>query len=180
MGKRNYEIPVKRIEKLSKEDQLDLTFDLINAISMVQTPTETALLLEDLLTAGEVKNLGKRLRIAKLLLKAKTQREISEELHCSFATVAKVNLWLNQRGEGFKKVIAKLPKQYSMSKLPNRPLTYHLPETLIGLAGMALASNQKNRLEKFADAMDDKAIMDRSFSEAIDEDFRNRPRKKAI
>lgn len=174
MGKRNYEMPVKRIEKLSKEEQLDLTFDLINAVSMVQTPTETALLLEDLLTAGEVKNLGKRLRIAKLLLKAKTQREISEELHCSFATVAKVNLWLSQRGEGFKKVIAKLPKQYSMPKLQPRPLTYHLPETLISLAGMALANTQQQRLKKFSDKMADKEMMDKSFQEAIDEDFRNK------
>ena len=176
--KRQYETPVKRLEKMSKEDQLDLVFDLINAISLVKDPSETAGLLEDLLTSSEVKNLAKRLRIAKLLLSGKTHEEIIDILHCSYATTAKVNLWLNQRGEGFKKIISRLPKQYSMPKLPNRPLTYHLPETLIGLAGMALAGSQKKRLGRFADAMDDKAIMDRSFSEAIDEDFRNHPHKK--
>lgn len=173
MRLRNFEPRVKRLEKLSKGEQLDITFDLINAISLVKGPEETALLLEDLLTSVEVKNLGKRLRIAKLLIAGKTHLEIVEHLHCGFATVAKVNMWLNQRGEGFKRIIAKLPKQYTMPKLQNRPLTYHLPETLISLAGMALANNQKSRLAKFADKMDDKAVMDRSFQEAVDEDFRN-------
>lgn len=168
----------KRLEKLSKEDQLDLVFDLINAISLVKDPRETALLLEDLLTSSEVKNLAKRLRIAKLLLAGKTHEEIIDILHCSYATTVKINLWLNQRGEGFKKIIAKLPKQYKMPKLPPRPLTYHLPDTLMSLAGMALASNQRNRLEKFVDKMDGKAVMDRSFQEAVDEDFRKNPHRK--
>ena len=157
---------------MSKEDQLDLVFDLINAISLAKNPSETAALLEDLLTSSEVKNLAKRLRIAKLLLSGKTHEEIIDILHCSYATTAKVNMWLNQRGEGFKKIIAKLPKQYSMPRLPNRPLTYHLPETLISLAGMALAGKQKQGLEKFSDKMADKEMMDRSFQEAVDENFR--------
>src|SRR3989344_8763183 len=97
----SFEPRVKRLEKLSKEEQLDITFDLINAISLVKGSEETALLLEDLLTAAEVKNLGKRLRIAKFLIAGKTHLEIVEQLRCGFATVAKVNMWLNQRGEGF-------------------------------------------------------------------------------
>ncbi len=172
--RRRYEKPVKRLEKLSREEQVDLIFDLINAISLVKNPDETAALLEDLLTSTEIKNLAKRLRIAKLLLAGKTHEEIIDLLHCSYATTAKVNMWLKQRGEGFKKIIAKLPKQYKMPKLPPRPLTYNLPDTLISLAGMALASNQRQRLEKFADVMDDKAVMDRSFREAVDEDFKKR------
>lgn len=171
--RRSFEPREKRLEKLSKEQQLDLIFDLINAFSLVRNPYETALLMEDLLTADEVKDLGKRLRIAKLLLLGKTQREISEELHCSLATVAKVNLWLNQKGEGFKRIIAKLPKKYQMPKLPSRPLTYHFPETLISLASHALAVRQKRQLENFADKMADKAVMDKSFQEAVDEKYRN-------
>ena len=167
-----YEPRVKRLEKLSKEQRLDMTFDLINAVSLVKSPQETALFLQDLLTSREVRDLGQRLRIAKFLLAGKTHLEIVELLHCSSATVAKVNMWLFQRGEGFKRIIAKLPKQYSMPKLQNRPLTYHLPETLISLAGMALAGKQKQGLEKFSNAMDDKNIMDKSFQEAVDDEFR--------
>ena len=169
-----YEPRVKRLEKLSKQQQLDITFDLINAISLVKSPQETAIFLQDLLTSREVRDLGQRLRIAKLLIAGKTQREIIEIQHCSGSTVAKVNMWLSQRGEGFRKIIAKLPKQYKMPKLAPRPLTFHLPETLISLAGMALANNQKNRLAKFADSMDDKSVMDKSFQEAVDEDFRKK------
>lgn len=167
-------MPVKRLEKLSKEDQLDLVFDLINAISLVRLPVETAALLQDLLTASEIKNLGKRLRIAKLLLSGKKQEEIIESLHCSFGTIAKINLWLNQGGEGFKKVIAKLPKRRELPKLPARPLTYHLPETLIGLASLALTNQEMGRLEKFSEKIEGKAVMDKSFQEAVDEEFRKK------
>lgn len=176
MGRKVYYQKEKRVEKLSKEEQLDLAFDLINAITLVNNPYETALFLEDIFTASEVKNLGRRLRIGKLLLSGKTQQEIVQNLHCSFATVAKVNLWLNQKGEGFKKIVAKLPKQYKIPKLPSGPLTYHLPETLIGLAGMALAENQHRNLEKFTDEMANKAVIDKSFQETATEDFRNNPK----
>lgn len=172
--KRRYEMPVKRLEKLSKEDQLDLTFDLINAISLVRSPVETAALLQDLLTQSEVKNLGKRLRIAKLLLSGKTQEEIIQSLHCSFATIARINLWLNQGGEGFKKVIAKLPSRKETPKLLPRPLTFHLPETLIGLASYVLASQEKAHLENFYEQVENKKLTDKSFREAVDEEFRNK------
>ncbi|MBI4999819.1 hypothetical protein HZB97_03560 [Candidatus Gottesmanbacteria bacterium] len=171
---RQYEIPVKRLEKLSKEDQLDLAFDLINAVSLVRSPSETAALLQDLLTASEIKNLGKRLRIGKLLLAGKTHEEITSILHCSYATIAKVNLWLNQAGEGFRKIIAKLPKRRGLPKLPARPLRYHLPETIMSLASYALASQEKGRLEKFYEGIEDKKLMDKSFQEAVDETFRNK------
>ena len=63
----------KRLEKLTRNEQADLTFDLINAFSLVKNPLSTSLLLQDLLTALEIKNLSKRLRIAKFLLAGKKQ-----------------------------------------------------------------------------------------------------------
>ena len=42
----SFEPRVKRLEKLSKEEQLDITFDLINAIRLVKGSEKTALLLE--------------------------------------------------------------------------------------------------------------------------------------
>ena len=61
----------KRLEKLSKDQQEDLVFDLINAFALTKDPLSSSLLIQDLLTASEIKNLSKRLRIAKLLLKNK-------------------------------------------------------------------------------------------------------------
>ncbi len=57
-----YEPRVKRLEKLSKEQRMEITFDLINAISLVKSPQETALFLQDLLTSREVRDLFSHLR----------------------------------------------------------------------------------------------------------------------
>jgi len=173
MGKRTYYPSLKRIEKLKREELLELLFDLINAFRFVTTPLETAFFIQDLLTANEIKNLAKRLRIAKLLLEGKTQREIAMEVKVSLATVTKVNLWLLQGGEGFRKVIGKLPKKYQLpKKLPPRPLSFNLPETLLTLASYSLAKNQQKNLEKFLEGVEDKQILDKSLREAFNEEFR--------
>lgn len=102
---------IKRIEKLSKNQQEDLVFDLVNALVQAKTIGEAALFLQDLLTKKEMKTLAKRLRIAKLLLSDKTYEEIESELHTSHATVAKIAAWLAERGDGFRKIVEKLPVQ---------------------------------------------------------------------
>lgn len=169
----------KRLEKISREEQLALFFDLINAIRIVNSPTDTALLLRDLLTAKEIKNLSKRLRIAKLLLADKTQQEIVDHLQTSFATVTKVNLWLNQGGEGLRKVIKRLPQKYNMpDNLPPGPIEYYGPQVIYGLLKASLASRQKASLEKFMESVEEKRILDKSLKEAFNQEFANLPRKR--
>jgi len=117
--------------------------------------------------------LAKRLRIAKLLLEGKTQREVAQTVKVSLATVTKVNLWLTQGGKGFKKVIGRLPKKYKLpSKLPPGPITFHLPETLLTLASYGLAKNQEKNLEKFLEGVENKQILDKSLRGAFNEEFR--------
>lgn len=176
---RSFYPPEKRTEKLSRKELLDLSFDLINAFRVANTPYDTALLIQDLLTANEIKNLAKRLRIAKLLLGNKSQREIVQELHCSLATTTKVSIWLDQGGEGFKKIIAKLPNRYKMpDKLPRGPIEYHLPQALLALGQYALAKTQENRLEKFMEGVEDKRITDKSLQEVFNQEFRETKKKK--
>lgn len=178
MSRTYYQTP-KRIEKLSRDEIIDISFDLINAFKMVSTPYETASLIQDLLTASEIKNLAKRLRIAKLLIAGKTQREVARILHASTATVTKVGLWLNQGGEGLRNVISKLPKKYEVpKKFPRGPVEFHLPELLAATAQYAASTHQKNRVEKFLEKVDDKIILDKSLQEAFDEEYRSHPKKK--
>lgn len=144
-------------------------FDLINAISLVKTPTETALLLKDLLTSKEIKNLAKRLRIAKLHLIGKTEREIADELHCSFATISKVNTWLNEGGEGLRKVISKLPTKYKIPKnLPRIPLEFQLPRLISSFATLTVATKQNELLESFAKGVSSKESTDKILQENFD------------
>ena len=161
---------------MSRDETLDLTFDLINAFKNVKTPYETALLMQDLLTISEVKRLAKRLRIAKLLLAGKTQRSIVKELYCSLATITKVSIWLNEGGEGLKKAVSKLPLHYDFPKnLPEIPIEFQLPKTLLAIGQYSLAKNQKNKIkdcDKFLVSLENKKILDKSLQKAFDEEFR--------
>ncbi|MEK7470912.1 MAG: YerC/YecD family TrpR-related protein [Patescibacteria group bacterium] len=166
---RTYYERSKRPEKIGRDEQLALMFDLINAFSLVKTPTETALLLKDLLTAKEIKNLSKRLRIAKLLLNEVTEREIAEELHCSFATISKVNIWLSEGGEGLRNVISKLPAKYKIPvNLPRVPLEFQIPKLILTLATNSKAIDQKELLENFARGVTSKEYSDKTLQEESD------------
>ncbi|KKQ97846.1 MAG: TrpR like protein, YerC/YecD [Candidatus Woesebacteria bacterium GW2011_GWB1_39_12] len=188
MRKTTYYTNPKRIEKFSREEQLDLLFDLVSAFSSVKTPFENALLMQDLLTASEIKNLAKRLRIAKLLIADENQRDISKKLHCSLATVTKVSIWLNEGGEGLKEAVSKLPKRYTYpKKLPPVPIEFHLPQAIIALSQYSLAKKQGKKikeLDHFLKGIENKKILDKSLQEAFDEEFRilasKRKRKKII
>ena len=130
----------KRTEKLSVGEQEDILFDLLNAFRALKTDEETALFVRDLLTSSEVKILAKRLRIAKLLSEGKTYEEVEKIVHTSHATVAKIAHWLSEKGEGFRKVLSRIPKAKerrgwrSMSegeKFMHRYSIYFWPELLI-------------------------------------------------
>lgn len=179
MAKTTYYPAPKRLEKLGRDDQLTLMFDLINAISLVRTPTDTAFLLKDLLTAKEIKNLAKRLRIAKLLLEGKTERDIADNLHCSFATIAKVRMWLAEGGEGLRNVISKLPPRYEIpKKLPAIPLEFQLPRLISTFAQYAGAKKQEYLLEKFAKGISSKQVLDRNLQEDTDTIYRERKKNR--
>lgn len=117
-----------------------MVFDLVNALVQAKTVGEAALFLQDLLTKQEMKILAKRLRIAKLLLSGKTYEEIESALHTSHATVAKIAIWLAERGDGFREIIRRLPQkkepktwqEYSeWDKFKRRYSLYFWPELLL-------------------------------------------------
>jgi len=163
----------KRIEKLTRAETLDLALDLINAFRIVKTPLKTSLLIQDLLTASEIRQLSKRLRIAKLILAGETHRDIAKRLHCSLATITKVNQWLSSGGEGLREVISKLPKRYVYpQKLPGKPIEFQLPEVLETTAKYVLTKNQEKQLEKFTNRVEDKKVLDRALQKMFDEQYR--------
>lgn len=171
VNRSSYEKP-KRFDKLTKTDYENLTFDLINAFALVKNPDDSALLLHDLLTKSEIKNLAKRLRIAKLLLSEIKQEDIVDELHCSFATITKVKIWLDEGGEGLKKVIQKLPKRMSKPSVPRTYPQPNLPHILIAAVQELGYGKQKKRVEKFLDSLEKKHLIDKQIREMVNEEFR--------
>lgn len=169
---------MKRIIKLTREMELDLTFDLINAISLVNNPTKAALLLEDLLTSAEIRNISKRLRIAKLILEGKTQVEVIDEIHCSFGTIAKVSVWLKKAGNGLKEVIRNLPKRHEKVDLVGQKYRiYRLPEALLENYLNLLANDERKRVEKLLKNSEDKKELFDKIEETFQDFYKDKSSK---
>lgn len=92
---------------LPADKKQKVLLELCYALAMVKSLSEVAKLLGDLLSEQEIQMIAKRLQIAKLLLSDKTYVEICDEIKVSQGTVARVNLWLQQAGEGFRMIMKK-------------------------------------------------------------------------
>ncbi len=153
----------------------DLAFDLINAFKSIKSADESALFLQDILTANEIKNLSVRLRIARLLLNNEKHREISRKLRISVATVTKVSTWLGEKGKGFREIIARLPVKYNVpTKLIRGPIEFHLPEVLAASIQYGIAKHQNKRIEKFIYEVEEKASTDKELKEMSDEIYKRK------
>lgn len=166
----------KRLEKLSKDKQESLVFDLIHAIIAAQTVSDAALFLQDLLTQSELKILGKRLRIAKLLLEGRTYEEIEKNLHVSHGTVAKIAAWLTDRGDGFRRIVKKLPKQkdekswheYSdWDKIKRKYSLYFWPELLLEEIVKGADRKQKEKIRSVLDRVEEKSELHRRLAKFL-------------
>lgn len=167
MGKTYIEKP-KRLDKLSKEEQEDLFFDLVNALVYTKSMGEAALFLQDLLTRKEAQNLSKRLRIAKLLISGMTYEEIEKQLHVSHSTVAKIVVWLNERGDGFRKIISRLPKKElekeetwtdlsDWDKFKRQHPLYFWPELLLEEIVKNASRRHKDKIKNVLKRLDEKS-----------------------
>ena len=92
-------------QKLSKEVKQKVLLELCQAMVMVKKLPDAAKVLSDLLSEQELQMIAKRLQIAKLLLQKKTYAEIKKALNVSQHTIARVNIWLQQGGAGFRMVM---------------------------------------------------------------------------
>ncbi len=181
MVDRYYDQKVKRLEKLSKPLQGELLFDLINAFSLVKSAEDSALFIQDLLTEAEVKMLSKRLRIAKLLLEGKKYEAIIKDLHVSRSTISKVGVWLAERGEGFRKVVKKLPELEKVKdwgggsrwgRLAAQYPRYFWPSYLSAEINKAAVQGQKKRIDKTLKSLSEKETVRRKIQEEVDERYK--------
>lgn len=157
---------IRKIEKLSRSEQEDLLFDLLSAFQVIKDPEEIALFVQDIFTRAETKRLAKRLRIAKLLLSGMKYEEIEEEIHTSHVTIAKVAAWLAERGDGFRRVLAKLPKRREektwaqlsdWDRYKRRHPMYFWPELLLEELIKKASKKEKMRLRRTLASLDRKS-----------------------
>lgn len=183
MAYKYYDQKVKRLDRLSKPMQEELFFDLIAAFSLVKSVEDSALFIQDLLTDFEVKTLSKRLRIAKLLLEGMKYDDIMNELRTSRTTIAKVGAWLAERGEGFKKVIKKLPEPEEVKEwweksdwesLAGRYPRYFWPLLLDRDSEKDRVQRRKKLTQSALKSLDEKERVRRRIQKITDEEYRRR------
>ena len=156
----------------------ELVFDLINAFKSISSIEESVNFLQDILTANEIKNLSVRLGIAKLLIAGVSQRQIAIQLSTSIATVTKVNSWLNQKGNGFKKIISRLPIKYNVpNKITSGPIEFHMPELLVNSAQWAIATSQNKRSKKLITSLKEKELSDKFLRKISNEYYKTKRAK---
>ncbi len=140
--------------KLSKEQREQALLELCQAMVMVNKLPEAAKVLGDLLSEQEIEMIAKRLQIAKLLIKKQTYEEIRRELKVSDTTIARVNIWLQQAGEGFRMVMERGLGKENMkipawqphaprSEMARRFPLYYWPQNL--LEDILRAANNRQR-----------------------------------
>ncbi|MEW6610852.1 MAG: YerC/YecD family TrpR-related protein [Patescibacteria group bacterium] len=86
-----------------KQDELMRVF--CETIARLKTATQVSDFLKDLLNRQERIMLIRRLLIAELLLDGKTYREIQDEMHVGFSTIARVDRWLHFGRNGYKQAV---------------------------------------------------------------------------
>lgn len=182
-----------RIPKLSKQKRQDLLIDFCEALSTIKNGKEAAKFITDLLSPQEVEMIAKRLAIAELLLKGWQYQAIRDELKVGFSTIARVNLWLQMAGEGFKMVIARKKKRpktptdeeiydrFSSYNIKRRYPKYFWPSLVI--EELIKISDERNRSKilTILQSMDNKKwYFDKETNKEIFEAMGQNLKKKAI
>lgn len=101
---------------LSKDIEEKMFKLFFEAFARLSNPLDIQKFLEDLLGPVEKTMLAKRLAIALLLTRGYRYESIKKTLRVSSETIARVNIWLNHKGEGYKMVIQKILQDKKMTE----------------------------------------------------------------
>lgn len=97
--------------KLTKEAEKELINNLSTVFTLINSNKDMLSFLNALLTPTEKLMLAKRLAVIILLEEGLPQSHIANTLHVTRITVAKMQLFYEARGEGFKVALDILKKQ---------------------------------------------------------------------
>ncbi len=167
--------------RLFGKDKERLLFAFCHALHSIKSPEEGALFIQDLLSAPEAEMLAKRLKIAEMLIEGYTFDQIKAKLKTSKGTVARVSLWLQESGEGFRRVIKRLPEypeeesealERKWGKLKYIYPQYYWPQLLLEELVKHAPSRKKERLMKVLNKMSKKTILYRRLNKLLQEEFK--------
>jgi len=161
-----------RKQQLDKKEETQLIMDFCKTIASLSKLDDAALFVRDLLSKQELRMLAKRLKIAKLLIEGKTYEKISKELKVSMGTVARINVWLAQSGEGFRMAVEKSSGFKKVEKpswrgIKRRYPMYYWPEILLKELIYSANKKQRKRLQSIIDSLDEKTALTKEIDKIL-------------
>ncbi len=158
-----------RKPKLNKAQTQDLIIDFCEAIAATKNGSESAQLLTDLLGKQELEMLARRLKVAEMLLDDNTYEQIGKALKISKTTIARVQSWLQNSGEGYRLVIERTKKNRPSSSQPTDPLSfsrlkrkyplYFWPQLAMEYWANNSSKKHKEQMQKLLSKIEDKPKM---------------------
>ena len=101
----------KRATDMGEKEKIRTLDMLYTAAASIKGRNDMKLFLRDVLTESERIMLGRRIWIARLLLRRYKYDEIAEKLGVGYATVYRVERWLNDQFPGYEKAVAGIEKE---------------------------------------------------------------------
>ena len=90
--------------------------ELAAALTSLRDPDEAMRFLRDLCTVNELKELGQRWHVARLLDDGVSYHEISERTGASSATISRVGQWLRYGRDGYRLVIDRTRRRRGVAR----------------------------------------------------------------
>ncbi|HEY4474189.1 MAG TPA: Trp family transcriptional regulator [Candidatus Paceibacterota bacterium] len=118
---------MKRRPKDLSDKEMMATLDVLyTAASSVTSRDAVKLFLRDLLTPSERVMLGRRLIIARMLLRGTSYDTIGKKLKVGRATIGRVHKWLQDQFPGFETAVKEMEREFDRRarKAPVEPFSY--------------------------------------------------------
>ncbi len=161
--------------RLPKAEEQELLLDFFRSLGTMRGFKEAAEVFQDLLSRAELTMLAKRLKIAKLLLQGIKYQEISRQLKVSSQTIARVNVWLQESGDGFRLMMKRTKKSSTpymgtdglWSHLRRNYPLHHWPEIVVKEIVRMANRKQKERLYSVLQSLQRKGKLSRDLQKLL-------------
>ena len=165
-----------RKQQLGQREETQLILDFCKTVSSLTKLDDAALFVRDLLSKQELRMLAKRLKIAKLLIEGKTYEGVCKELKVSMGTVARINVWLVQSGEGFRTAVNKSGTFKEVEKprwhgIKRKYPMYYWPDILLKEIIYSANKKQRERLKKIIDSLEEKTAVTKEIDAIISKTY---------
>ena len=113
-------------EDLTKKEMIATLDTLYTAASSVRGRNAVKLFLRDLLTPSERVMLGRRIIIARMLMRGASYDSIEKRLRVGRATIGRVHRWLQDQFPGFETAVKEMEREFDRRarKAPVEPFSY--------------------------------------------------------